>query len=89
MLTYEDCVGLCDFSVEEIEAIAEHEGIGDLVAVELGEYILHCEDGTRRIRDIIFDDIARARRNGRVDHAANLERVLKRFIADHPERCPD
>jgi hypothetical protein len=87
MLTYEDCVGMCDFTPEEIEAIAEHEGVDELVAVEIGEYILHGEDGVRLIRRIIFDDIEHARKTGNTAHAEELEKVLKHFIATHPERA--
>ena len=36
MLTYQDCVGLCELSEAEIRAIAEHEHLPEVVALELG-----------------------------------------------------
>lgn len=84
MLTIEDCIELCGLSAEEVEAIARHEHIPDLQAVELAEYLVHCDDGVPRIRRIIEDDLADARR--RHDEAAvrRYRAVLKHFIATHP-----
>lgn len=41
MLSLEDCLGLCDLSEDEVLAIAEHERIPEIAAVELGNYLLH------------------------------------------------
>ncbi len=41
MLTYEDCVGLTDLTEEEIEAIAQHEHLPEIIAAELGCYLVH------------------------------------------------
>ena len=35
MLTYQDCVGMCELTEDEIRAIAEHEHLPELVALEL------------------------------------------------------
>ncbi|MCU7817034.1 MAG: hypothetical protein KZQ81_18015 [Candidatus Thiodiazotropha sp. (ex Rostrolucina anterorostrata)] len=53
MLTYEDCVGMCDLTDEEVDAIAEHEHIPNIVAAELGNYLIHEESGILMIRRII------------------------------------
>lgn len=87
MLTYEDCLGMCDFSKEEIEAIARHECIPEIVAIELAEYLIHVEGGQPRIRRMIFDDIAHMRAVGNTERAEQLELVLKHFIARHPDRA--
>ena len=39
MLTYEDCVELSDLTEEEIEAVAQHEHLPEIVALELGSYL--------------------------------------------------
>ena len=57
MLTYEDCLAFCDLTEDEIEAIAEHEHIPAIVAMELGQYLVQSEDGVRKIKRIILDDI--------------------------------
>lgn len=80
MLTLEDCIALSDLTEEEIDAIAEHEHLPDIVATELGCYLVHTADGCRAIREIIGDDIARARRCGDYLHSAGLKLVLRHFI---------
>ena len=34
MLTFDDCLGLCELSEEEIRAIAEHEHLPEIVALD-------------------------------------------------------
>lgn len=85
MLTIRDCLDLCDFDEEEIAAIAEHEHIPEIVAIELAEYLIHTEEGVPRIRRIILDDIRDAASRGDAVRAEHLTLVLKHFIATHPE----
>ena len=40
MLTFEDCLELCALSDEEIRAIAEHEHTPEIVALELGDFLI-------------------------------------------------
>jgi len=86
MLTYQDCIEMCDLTEEEVEAIAEHEHIPDIVAAELGNYLVHTDTGNPMIRRIILDDIQHARDHGHSEEVEKLELVLKHFIATHPER---
>ncbi len=86
MLTYEDCLGICDLTEEEIEAIAEHEHIPEIAAMELGEYLVNSEDGIPKIKKIILDDIKNAENSGDTEHAEKLRKILKHFIATHPSR---
>ncbi|MDH3687906.1 MAG: hypothetical protein OEU36_00285 [Gammaproteobacteria bacterium] len=86
MLTYEDCLGMCDFSKEEIESIARQAHVPEIIAIELAEYLIHSENGPPRIRRIIFDDIVHARATGDTVRLEKLELVLKHFIATHPDR---
>ena len=84
MLTFEDCLALCDLTEEEIAAIAQHEHIPEIIAVELGAYLIHTENGERLINAMILDDIAEYRRKGDSKGAERLELVLKHFVATHP-----
>lgn len=84
MLTYEDCLGLCDLTEEEVDAIAEHEHIPDIVAAELGNYLVHEEPGVRKIRRIILDDIETAEQKGDKEHALVLKLTLRHFVETHP-----
>ena len=64
MLTYEDCVELSDLTEEEIEAVAQHEHLPEIVALELGSYLVHSPEGVPMIKRIILDDIEEERRLG-------------------------
>ena len=81
MLSWEDCVALCDLDEDVIDAIAVHEHLPELVAVELAEYLVHQPDGVPRIRRMILEDIAAAR--NRNDHAEveRLQHALQHFVA--------
>lgn len=63
-LTFEDCLGLCELNEQEVLAIAEHEHIPAIAAVELGNYLVHTAPGEQRIKAMIRDDIARAAASG-------------------------
>lgn len=83
MLTLQDCIELSDLTEDEILAIAEHEHIPEMVAAELGNYLVHTPSGERKIRRMIRDDIARAREHGNLRHAAILKSVLKHYLEQH------
>jgi hypothetical protein len=84
MLTLKDVIGLCELTEEEVRAIAEHEHLPDIVAAELANYLVHCEDGIPRISRMIVDDIAVAERRGDAGRALALKATLKHFVASHP-----
>jgi hypothetical protein len=86
MLTYEDCVGLCELSEEEIAAISEHEHIPKIVAAELGAYLVRSPDGEDRIRRIILDDIRDAERRQDLKRTFELKAVLHHFMQHHPKK---
>ena len=83
MLTFEDCLALCELTEEEVDAIAEHEQISQTVAVELGSCLIQRPDGQLLIQHMIVDDIRAAQERGDVAHAAHLKQTLRRFIEAH------
>ncbi len=83
MLTLQDCIELSDLTEDEILAIAEHEHVPEMVALELGNYLVHTASGEKSIKRMILDDIAHARETGNVKHAAVLKSVLKHYVAEH------
>lgn len=85
MLTYQDCLGLCDCTAEEIRAIAQHEHLPEMIALELSEYLVHSPQGVPMIRRMILDDIDAARELGDKARAQKLQMVLQHFIATHPD----
>ena len=84
MLTYQDCVELSDLTEEEIEAIAQHEHLPEMAALEMGSYLIHTPEGIPMIKRIILDDIEEARRHGHSQKALQLKLVLKHFVDTHP-----
>jgi hypothetical protein len=83
MLTIEDCIALSELTEEEIDAIAEHEHLPEIVAVELGNYLVHAPGGVPRINAMIRDDIQAAERRGDRLHVLKLKLVLRHFIQEH------
>ncbi|WP_448205513.1 hypothetical protein [Azospirillum sp. sgz302134] len=83
MLTINDCIALSDLTEDEIDAIAEHEHLPEMVAVELGCCLIHTPEGSRRIARIIRDDIEKARSHGQARHAEQLTVVLDGFVSHH------
>lgn len=83
MLTFQDCLGLSELTEEEILAVAEHENIPELAALEFGNYLMRTPSGERRLKRIILDDIAAARKSGNIRHAATLKLVLRHYCQEH------
>ena len=83
MLTFEDCLGLCELNEEEVRAIAEHEHVPQIVALELGNYLMRGPDGELLVSHMFIDDIRAAQRRGDMLHAARLKHALRHFIEEH------
>lgn len=88
MLRLEDCIALCDLTEEEVLAIAEHERIPEMAAIELGSYLVRTADGELYIKSMIRDDISVAAERGDRDRELALKCVLRDYILQHP-RCDD
>lgn len=84
MLTREDCLALCDLDEDVVEAIAEHEHIPEIIAAELGSYLVHTPGGGVRIRRIILDDIDTAMAACDLKRVLRLKLALRHFAKDHP-----
>ena len=85
MLTFEDCMALCGLTEDEVAAIAEHEHIPEIAALELGDYLVQTENGELLIKKMILDDIEHSKAHGNIEHAEMLESVLKQFVLTHPK----
>ncbi len=84
MLTLEDCIAFSELTEEEILAIADHEHIPEIVAAEMGNYLVHSPSGEMRVRAIIADDIEQADRSGNRMRVIVLKLILKRYLGEHP-----
>lgn len=85
MLTYEDCLELAELTEEEVESIAQHEHIPEIVALEYGHYLIESPEGIPMLKRIILDDIEEQRRRGHADKALHLKLVLRHFVHSHPK----
>jgi hypothetical protein len=83
MLTILDCIELSELSEEEILAIAEHEHIPEIVAAELGNYLVQTPTGEKRIKAMIVDDMRAARQRGDYLHVLKLKLCLRHFLEHH------
>lgn len=84
MLTYEDCLEMCELTQEEVNAIAEHEHLQRIQAIAKAEYLVRTDGGERVIRKMIIDDIRHAQDLGDLSHEQDLKDVLTLFITTHP-----
>ena len=83
-LTFDDCLGLCDLSEEEVLAIAEHEHVPVMAALELGNYLARTGAGEQQIKAMIRDDIAAASATGNRLRALALKSIIRDYILKHP-----
>lgn len=79
MLTYEDCIGVSELTVEEVDAIAEHEHIPAMIALEMGRHLFDQANGRDLVQRFIMDDIEVAHARGDSVHAACLRLTLQGF----------
>lgn len=86
MLTYNDCLGLSGLTPEQVAALARHERLPEIVALEMGWSLCGTPEGRRRIRQMILEDVARACRHGDPQAAARLGLALHHFLDAHPVR---
>jgi hypothetical protein len=84
MLTLKDCLELSELSQDEVNVIAEHEHIPEIVACELGSELLHSNDGVSQIKAYMLDCVEHARRAGDLARAESLYAIYRRFDASHP-----
>lgn len=85
MLTLDDCLAFCDLTEDEIKAVAEHENLPEIVALELSQYLVQAPDGVPRLKRMILDDLEAARARGDEAHVLKLRYVLHHFVQTHPQ----
>ena len=86
MIRLEDCIELCGLTEDEVLAIAQHEHLPEIVAAELGNYLVSSPEGELCVKSMIREDIAQAASAGDCARTLALKLVLRRFIVQHP-RC--
>lgn len=86
MLSLDDCVALSDLAADEIAAIAEHEHLPFIVALEKGCDMLRHPWGDAAVRQMVWDNLRRASHHRRVDKVAELRLLFRDTCGRHPNR---
>jgi hypothetical protein len=84
VLTLDDCMAFCGLSEDEIDAIAEHEHVPEIVAAEIGAELLKTPKGIFQIKGFILDNLEKAKLAGEDAKAKHLDGVYARFHATYP-----
>lgn len=85
MINMNDIMDMTDLTHEEIAAVAEHEGLPDVNAAALSQYMMHVHHGPQTVLRMISEDIRAALRRDDVAHARELYAVLQHFVESHPD----
>jgi hypothetical protein len=88
MLSLQEGIDVMDLSDDEIEAIAEHEHVPEIVAAEIGNTLLKTRTGICLLKLYLQENIERARQLGRFDKARRLDALCRRFDGGHSEIEP-
>jgi hypothetical protein len=88
MLTFQDCLDLAAVTDGEVEAIARHERIPAMVALELGSQLLRSRQGEQSVRQFVVEGVLESQSRNDCRDCARFSRVLGDFVANHPE-CED
>ena len=87
-LSLQDCLDMSDLSDAELLAIARHEKIPPIVALELGHRLIQTPEGVETLRQFILDDILGAQRNNRCRECEQFSRALADYSERYPEERP-
>ncbi len=85
MISPDDIVDFCPLSREEVDALSEHEHVGEVTAASLAEYLMHQHKGPQKVQQMICEDIREALHRDDLEHARVLFAALRHFISEHPE----
>lgn len=81
MITLQDCLDMSGLSADLVNAIAEHEHLPSIVAMELGENLLANPEGRAVIERYLDEDLAAAWRSGDRHRIARVQRAIDCFAA--------
>lgn len=84
MLTLTDCLHLTDVSEAELAAIAHHEHLPPLLALEKAHTFLQTDWGAPAMRQIALDELRDAMRSGDRDRVLSAMEQLRETCCAHP-----
>ena len=84
MLTIDECLGFCDLDPTLVEALARHEHIPIIVAIELANTLLQTPRVVYRLHAALLDEIESAWNSGNHPAAKALDQAYAGFRKHHP-----
>ncbi len=84
MLTLQDCVEMSGIDWDELVAIAHHEHLPDMVALEKAHAFLQQEWGAPAVRQMVIDEVRRSIERGNSKEAVTALRILEHTFEAHP-----
>lgn len=84
MLTLNDCVELSDLDIDEVLAIAHHEHLPEIVALEKAHAFLKEQWGAPAVRQMVMDEVRRCAHGGDCSEAAEALALLAKTFKAHP-----
>lgn len=84
MLSLKDCLDFCDLDSSEVEAVAEHEHIPVILALELGNELLQTPQGVCSLHSMVLDNLNQALEAGDVEKANHFCATYQHLNATHP-----
>ena len=88
MLSLKKGVDFFDLSENEIDIIAEHENVPEIIAAEIGSTLLKTPAGICLIKLYMIENIESARSCQQFDKARQLETIYRHFDDEHPGASP-
>jgi hypothetical protein len=71
------------FEIQAGAFVRRGRRLPEIVALELGDYLVRGPDGELLVSHMFIDDIRAAERRGDLAHAAHLKKTLRHFIEEH------
>lgn len=88
MLTLQDCLDFCQLTEAEVDTIARHEHLPEIVAAARDTYLLLSDKGINLIKCYMLEDIEDAELHGLPEKARHLRWMVAHFSAAHPAPDP-
>ena len=82
-LTFPNCIDMTALSEDEADAIAKHQRIPALIALELGNRLLETRAGAERLREFTADNLLRAQDRSDCAACAKFARVPGHYLEAH------
>jgi hypothetical protein len=84
MLTLQDCLEMSGIDWDELVAIAHHEHLPDMVALEKAHAFLQQEWGPPAVRQMVIDEMRKCIESGDCREAQAALRIMEHTFEVHP-----